>query len=123
MLKKLFVTAAAAAAVSVPLAGVAWATPSDNNPPGQGATGPGVPHEIGGYLDRSARNANPNPVPPGKLFNMAKEGFGGPGVSTPAAIGDFVNFVLQLCWCPDHIWPYRSRVSHEDFHTWVHSRA
>jgi hypothetical protein len=35
MLKKLFFTAAAAAAVSVRLAGVARATPSDNNPPGQ----------------------------------------------------------------------------------------
>ena len=103
MLKKLFFTAAAAAAVSVPLAGAAWATPSDNNPPGQGATGPGVPHEIGGYLDSA--NANPNPVPPGKLFNMAKEGFGGPGVSTPAAIGDFVNFFYNSAGVPTTFGP------------------
>jgi hypothetical protein len=32
MLKKLFITAAAAAAVSVPLAGVAWADPESNTP-------------------------------------------------------------------------------------------
>ena len=32
MLKKLFVTAAAAAAVSVPLAGAAWADPADTTP-------------------------------------------------------------------------------------------
>ena len=94
MIKKLFITAAAAAAVSVPLAGVAWADPpSDNNPPGQGVTGPGIPHEVGGFLDSA--NANPNgpgnPVPPGQEFNVAKGLFGGPGVSTPKAIGDFVN--------------------------------
>jgi hypothetical protein len=59
MIKKLFITAAAAAAVSVPLAGAAWADPpSDNNPPGQGATGPGVPHEAGSYFD-SVSAANP----------------------------------------------------------------
>ena len=37
MIKKLFITAAAAAAVSVPLAGAAWADPpseKSNNPPG-----------------------------------------------------------------------------------------
>lgn len=46
MIKKLVITAAAAAASCVPLAGVAWSdSPSGNNPPGQGATGHGVPHE------------------------------------------------------------------------------
>jgi hypothetical protein len=93
MLKKLFVTAAAATAMSVPLAGVAWATPSDNNPPGQGVTGPGLPHEVGAYLDSA--NANPNgpgnPVRPGQVFNVAKDLFGGPGVSTPDAVGAFVD--------------------------------
>src|SRR6185312_1318569 len=90
MLKKLFVTAAAAAAMSVPLAGVAWATPSDNNPPGQGATGPGVPHELGGYL------ASPDPVPPGELFNSAKDFYevlhpGQKAPNTPVAFGEFVD--------------------------------
>jgi hypothetical protein len=32
MLKKTFITAAAAAAVSLPLAGVAWSDPSQDNP-------------------------------------------------------------------------------------------
>ena len=62
MLKKLFVTAAAAAAVSVPLAGVAWAEPSsDNNPPGQGPTGPGVPRQAGAYLDSVDANGPEEP--------------------------------------------------------------
>lgn len=39
MFKKVFITAAAAAAVSVPLAGAAWADPTTNPPPGPG----GVP--------------------------------------------------------------------------------
>ena len=112
MLKKLFVSAAAAAAVSVPLAGVAWATPSDNNPPGQGVTGPGVPHELGGYLDSA--NANPDPVPPGKLFNMAKDVFKTdppvtgkniPGVSTPEAVGAFVDTVYGSDFAEDGVAP------------------
>lgn len=94
MLKKLFITAAAAAAVSVPLAGVAWADPpSGNNPPGQGATGPGIPHEFGAFAD--SVNANPNgpgnPVPPGQEINIAKGLF--PGVPTPTAAGEFINGV------------------------------
>jgi hypothetical protein len=93
MFKKLFFIAAAAAAVSVPLAGAAWATPSNNNPPGQGATGPGIPNEAGGFLDSVGANPNGkgNPVPPGQEFNVAKDLFKGPGVSTPDAVGDFVN--------------------------------
>jgi hypothetical protein len=102
MLKKLFITAAAAAAVSVPLAGVAWADPSQpNNPPGHNPTGPGVPHGVGATLDAvSAANPalpslNPNgtgnPVSPGQAFNQAKDQFGGPGVSTPKAVGAFVD--------------------------------
>jgi hypothetical protein len=116
MLKKLFITAAAAAAVSVPLAGVAWAEPSpDNNPPGQGATGPGVPHELGGYLD--SLGANPlgadEPVPPGRLFNIAKDGFKTdpdtgkniPGVSTPDAVGAFVDTVYGSDFGVDGVAP------------------
>ena len=96
MLKKLFVTAAAAAAVAVPLAGVAWADPpSDNNPPpGQSDAGPGVPNVVGNFL--SDAGANPNgsgKVTPGQEFNVAKDLF--PGVSTPEALGDFVNGFYQ----------------------------
>ena len=99
MFKKLFITAAAAAAVSVPLAGAAWATPSDNNPPGHDASGPGIPNAVGASLDAvsaanpSLPNLNPNgtgnPVPPGQAFNAAKDQY--PGVSTPTAVGAFVD--------------------------------
>jgi hypothetical protein len=82
MIKKLFITAAAAAAMSVPLAGVAWADPpSGNNPPGQGATGPGIPNEVAGLF------GSPKPVPPGSVFStIAKE----PG-NVPAGAGNFLN--------------------------------
>ena len=54
MLKKLFVTAAAAAAVSVPLAGVAWADkPSDPGSNGKGLGQGGVPAAAGGYLQQN----------------------------------------------------------------------
>lgn len=109
MFKKLFFTAAAATAVSVPLAGAAWATPSDtpNNPPGHPdpsslSTGPGIPHEFGGYADSLSLNSpvplNPNgpgqPVPPGQEINIAKDMY--PGVSTPVAVGNFVNGVYTI---------------------------
>ena len=102
MLTKLFVIAAAAAAVSVPLAGVAWADKptQPNNPPGQNPTGPGVPHGAGATLDAvSAANPalpslNPNgtgnPVPPGQAFNQAKDQFPD-AKNTPAAVGAFVD--------------------------------
>ena len=49
MLKKLFVTAAAAVAVSVPLAGVAWAEPpADPGSNGDGMGAGGIPSVIGG---------------------------------------------------------------------------
>jgi hypothetical protein len=102
MLAKLFITAAAAAAVSVPFAGAAWATPSDNNPPGQGATGPGIPHEAGAFADAvTAANPglpplNPNgsgPLPPGQFYrNIAKL----PG-STPEAAAVAVNGIYGTC--------------------------
>ncbi len=108
MLKKLFVTAAAAAAVSVPLAGVASADPSSNNPPGQGATGHGVPHELGAYADSVGASVgvplNPNgpgnPIPPGQEINIGKDTYAQqhPGVkaSTPVAVGEFVNGIYAL---------------------------
>jgi hypothetical protein len=45
MLKKLFITGAAAAAVSVPLAGAAWADPGD--PSGNGLGQGGIPKRVG----------------------------------------------------------------------------
>ena len=53
MLKKLFVTAAAAAAVSVPLAGVAWAEPPDD--PGTTAADPSNAPGPGGVPGKTAQ--------------------------------------------------------------------
>ena len=106
MIKKLFISAAAAAAVSVPLAGAAWADPpsdpgssSPGTPSGNGIGQGGVPKKAGSYFDSiSAANPglpplNPNgtgaPIPPGKVFStIAKQ----PG-NTPDATAAFVNTV------------------------------
>jgi hypothetical protein len=92
MLKKLFVTAAAAAAVSVPLAGVAWAGPSsDTGSNGNGVGQGGIPTKVGNFATNNVvPNANPNPggvgpMTPGSTFSqLAKV----PDVSTPVAYGD-----------------------------------
>src|SRR5262245_17777329 len=93
MLKKLFVTVAAAAAVSVPLAGVAWADPSSdvgssNPPPGKG----GIPTKIGNsFTNTFSPNSNPNPggvgpVTIGSSIKAAHEAL--PGVKpTPVLVG------------------------------------
>ncbi len=60
MLKKLFITAAAAAAVSVPLAGIAQAAPSDNGNDGGVGKG-GIPARAGAVLD--SVNTPPNEPP------------------------------------------------------------
>jgi hypothetical protein len=98
MLKKLIVTAATAAAVSVPLAGGAWAHPpsdlgssnpgpaNNDNGIGQG----GVPKVAGGLLD-SAGAPNPNgpgnPVPLGKVYSTIANEDG----NVPDGVGVFVN--------------------------------
>ena len=95
MLKKLFVTAAAAAAVSVPLAGVAWADPPSDagsnapDPASNGIGTGGIPNKLGTFVDTGITpSANPtgDPTPPGKVFinGLAKL----PG-STPVAVGEF----------------------------------
>ena len=72
MLKKLFATAAAAAAVSVPLAGVAWADkPSDPGSNGNGLGQGGVPAAAGEALNRNYPGAFPDKVPPGSVFSQA----------------------------------------------------
>src|SRR4051812_11135817 len=98
MLKKLFVTAAAVAAVSVPLAGAAWADPGDPN--GNGLGQGGMPQRLS---DFAASGVDPvlqnplgppgTPIPPGQEFNLAKDLFKGPGESTPDAIAQFESFV------------------------------
>jgi hypothetical protein len=78
MFKRLFFTAAAAAAVSVPLAGVAWATPANNEPPGQRDTTSGrhgIPGVVGQVADLFGTNPNPGQaLPPGKVFSSLKKG-------------------------------------------------
>jgi hypothetical protein len=93
MLKKLFITAAAAAAVSVPLAGVAWADPpSDPGSNGNGIGAGGVPRKTGEVADSFGTNPNPgSPVTPGSIFS----GFAGvPGSNVPDAYGDALNGLL-----------------------------
>ena len=103
MLKKLFITAAAAAAVSVPLAGAAWAEPpSDPSSTDHGIGAGGMPQRLG---DFAATGVTPplaesnDPIPPGQEFNLAKDLFKGPGESTPDAIRDFEAFV----WTPPRV--------------------
>ena len=77
MLKKLLITAAAAAAVSVPLAGGAWADPpSEPGSTDNGVGAGGMPHRLG---DFAATGVTPplapsnDKIPPGQEFNTAKD--------------------------------------------------
>ncbi len=84
MFKKLLVAAAAAAAVSVPFAGAAWADTTSN---GIGAGG--VPGHVGDVISEVNPDYNPSgdPMPPGSIASgIAKE-----DGSTPEAFGGFVN--------------------------------
>ena len=87
MLKKVLVAVVTAAAVSVPLAGVAWADkPSDPGSNGNGVGQGGVPARAGEALNRDYPVLNPTdaPVPPGSVFSgIAKTK--PPGVSLPDA--------------------------------------
>jgi hypothetical protein len=89
MLKKLFITAAAAAAMSVPFAGVAWAEPPSDPGSSDNGVGPGgVPEKLGNFLDTGITpGANPSgaAITPGSVVNgLAKA----PG-TTPEAVGQF----------------------------------
>lgn len=113
MIKKLFITAAAAAAVSVPLAGAAWADPpsdagssSPGTPSGNGIGQGGVPKKAGSYFDSVSAanpglpNLNPNgsgPIAPGTEFStIAKL----PG-NTPDALGGVVNSIYGAYGTPE----------------------
>jgi hypothetical protein len=90
MLKKFVLTAAAAAAVSVPLAGAAWAVPDNdpNNPPGKG----GEPAEAGAFADGFGANPNGDgePITPGSIFRgLAKNK--APGAKMPDVYGDVID--------------------------------
>jgi hypothetical protein len=113
MLKKLFISAAAAAAVSVPLAGAAWADPpsdpgpsSPGTPSGNGIGQGGVPKKAGSYFDSVSAanpglpNLNPNgsgPIAPGTVFSTVAKL---PG-NTPDALGGFVNTIYGAYGTPE----------------------
>ena len=99
MFKKLFFTAAAAAAVSVPLEWPKWeqvmsADPVDPN--GNGLGHGGMPQRLG---DFAATGVTPplassnDPIPPGQEFNLAKDYYAavhpGEKANTPTAIAEF----------------------------------
>lgn len=100
MLKQLFVTAAAAAALSVPLAGPAWAEPSDPSSPDPSAPSStenglgkgGMPARIGNFFKDGIKDAAGNgagdgsPTTPGSVIStQAKVD----GINTPDAFRDF----------------------------------
>ena len=88
MLKKLFVTAAAAAAVSVPLAGVAWADTGDSNGNGIGAGG--VPQKAGTVLKDNYPNVyNGDPLTAGIVVFHPKSKPGVEATGIVAADGTF----------------------------------
>ena len=94
MFKKLIITAAAAAAVSVPLAGVAWADqPTDpgGNGSDNGLGAGGMPKKVGEVADVFGTNLSPgDPLVPGAVFSpLAKEKE--PGTITPDAYGDALD--------------------------------
>jgi hypothetical protein len=90
MLKKLFITAAAAAAVSVPLAGAAWAAPSD--PSGNGIGQGGVPDKAAAFTRSVFPNTDLSDLESGKSGNIApgtafSTGAKVPGVNAPEGYG------------------------------------
>ncbi len=100
MFKKLIFTAVAAAVVSVPLAGTAWADkPSDPGSTDTGIGQGGMPEKLGNFVTTGVKDpaGDGSPIPPGQEFNLAKDlfktdpvtGKNIPGVSTPDAIRDF----------------------------------
>ena len=100
MLKKLFVTAAAAAAMSVPLAGAAWADkPDDPGSNGNGIGQGGIPQKAGTVLGSLGENPPPDgtsdaPVPPGSVYKVAAKTdcvATGTKCSTPDAYGEALD--------------------------------
>jgi len=98
MFKKLFFTAAAAAAVSVPLAGAAWASPPDD--PGSGNQG--VPDKAKNFIEsnfgpdatldpvtgESLASGNSGVLAPGTAFSSGAKVS---GVNAPEGYADALN--------------------------------
>ena len=146
MLKKLFVAAAAAAAVSVPLAGAAWA----DKPEDPGAGNNGVPDKAAAFVaDTLSENGVLDEVINATLpaFQSGKSGVTAPGTAyslgaktdcasagggtvkcnTPDGYGAALNTFYggfgippRRCWRT--VRAHHSRVGHEGFHAWVRQR-
>ncbi|HKV20268.1 MAG TPA: hypothetical protein VJR50_14650 [Mycobacterium sp.] len=88
MIKKMIVAAAAAGAVSVPLAGLAWAEPPDD-PGSNGIGAGGMPDKLGNFVEHGIEPANTGlkaPLPLGAVVRgLAKT----PTVNTPDAVAAF----------------------------------
>jgi hypothetical protein len=92
MFKKVLVAVVAAGAMSVPLAGGAWADkPDDPGSNGNGLGQGGVPQKTGTFVNSFGPDADGNlpnptggPVPPGSIF---KTGAKMPGLNAPAGYG------------------------------------
>ncbi|KRE27602.1 hypothetical protein ASG82_14520 [Mycobacterium sp. Soil538] len=92
MFNKAIVVLMAAGALSIPLAGAAWAKPPANPSPSPSHTGVGkggVPAKLGDFVTSGITPSagTGEPIPPGQEINLAKDLF--PGVPTPTAIRDF----------------------------------
>ncbi len=90
MIKNALLALIAAGALSVPLAGAAWAEPSaDPGSPHNEVGKGGIPQKLGDFVASGVTPAagTGDPVPPGQEFNLAKDLF--PGEPTPDAIRDF----------------------------------
>jgi hypothetical protein len=99
----MFIAATAAAALSVPLAGLAWAEPPqqpDTNGIGKG----GMPDKLGNFVESGIVGPPTGlsaPLPPGKAINLAKDL--SPGVPTPTAIQNFEATLWSNHTLPDGI--------------------
>jgi hypothetical protein len=89
MLKKFFASVAAAAAVSIPLAGLAFADqPDDPSSNSTGIGAGGVPQKVGEVTHQLGGNPSGDPVTPGSAINQAKDAFPG---NTPSAYGAYLD--------------------------------
>jgi hypothetical protein len=102
MLKKLFITASAAAAVSVPLAGVAWAAPSSDAGSNSNGVGKGgVPAAAGEALHNNYPALYSGaPVTPGSVFSGAAQAKP-PGTSLPDAYGASLTGLFNTAGLPN----------------------
>jgi hypothetical protein len=78
---------------------------------------------LAAFADSVGQNPNGpgKPIPPGQEINLAKDLF--PGVSTPVAVGEFVNGVYASQGVTTTFGPVPPGSIREDFHTWLQERS